>query len=119
MQNFLTAFLIAMTAAPAMADEAEIVAADARRSGEGWTFEVTLRHGDTGWDDYADGWEVLTPDGAVIGTRTLYHPHVDEQPFTRSLTGVVLPEGLDHVLIRARTSVEGWGTQRHVLRLPE
>jgi hypothetical protein len=47
-----------------------------------------LRHGDTGWDDYADGWRIETPAGEVLGTRVLHHPHVEEQPFTRSLGGV-------------------------------
>ena len=43
---------------------------------------VTVQHADTGWDHYADAWEVLAPDGTVLGTRTLLHPHTDEQPFT-------------------------------------
>ena len=44
-------------------------------------------HPDTGWDDYADGWRVLDMDGNELGMRVLHHPHVDEQPFTRSLSG--------------------------------
>ncbi|MXQ06622.1 hypothetical protein GQ651_02060 [Alphaproteobacteria bacterium GH1-50] len=96
----------------AAADDAEIVAAEARSSGSGWTFTVTLRHGDTGWDDYADGWRVVDAGGAVLGTRTLYHPHVDEQPFTRSLSGVAVPDGVDTVYIEARTNTDGWGEAR-------
>ena len=74
----------------------------------GWTFRATLEHADTGWDDYADGWRVETSDGTILGERPLLHPHVDEQPFTRSLAGVTIPEGIAEVVIRARTSVEGW-----------
>ncbi|MEL7027071.1 MAG: hypothetical protein AAGO57_07585, partial [Pseudomonadota bacterium] len=70
---------------------------------------VTLRHGDTGWDDYADGWRVELADGSVLGTRELLHPHVNEQPFTRSLSGVEIPDGTNEVFIRASTNVDGWG----------
>lgn len=74
-----------------------------------WTFHVTLRHADTGWDHYADGWGVYTPDGKVLGYRELLHPHVNEQPFTRSLSNVVLPVGATKVVIIPRDSVHGEG----------
>lgn len=81
-----------------------------------WTFHVTVEHPDTGWDDYADGWDVLTPDGTVIKpdpdspfTRLLLHPHVNEQPFTRSQSGIVVPEGVTEVRVRAHDLVDGYG----------
>ena len=104
--------------APGIADPAEIVAAEASRAGGAWSFSVTLRHADTGWDDYADGWRVVGPDGAVLGTRRLAHPHVEEQPFTRSLSGVAIPPGTDRVEIEASTSVTGWGGPRLSLTVP-
>ncbi|SLN56077.1 hypothetical protein [Pseudooctadecabacter jejudonensis] len=73
-------------------------------------FNVTLSHGDTGWDDYADGWRVELADGTVLGTRTLAHPHVDEQPFTRS-SNIAVPAGVDVVYVRASDSVGGWATR--------
>uniref|UniRef100_UPI002626C40D hypothetical protein n=1 Tax=uncultured Boseongicola sp. TaxID=1648499 RepID=UPI002626C40D len=88
-------------------------------SGSDWTFSVTLRHADTGWDDYADGWRVVTQDGTVLGTRTLFHPHVDEQPFTRSLSGVEIPEATARVFIEARTNADGWGEAQLAVDLPE
>jgi hypothetical protein len=68
-----------------------------------------VRHADTGWDHYANRWDVLAPDGTVLGTRTLLHPHENEQPFTRSLSGVSVPEGVRSVTIRANDSVHGEG----------
>ena len=103
----LAAFL-ALTA-PLQAGEADVVAAEALRTGDTWRFEVTLRHADQGWDHYADGWAVLAPDGSELGYRELLHPHVNEQPFTRSLGGVSVPEGVERVTIRAHDSVHGWG----------
>lgn len=93
---------------PALSDLPEIVAAKATPGTSGWRIDVTLRHPDTGWDHYADGWEVLSPEGEVLGTRPLAHPHEHEQPFTRSLSSVAIPAGLDHVLIRASCNVDGW-----------
>ena len=81
-----------------------------------WTFYVTVQHPDTGWEDYADGWDIVTPDGQVLKpnptdkfTRTLLHPHVDEQPFVRSQSGSVVPEGLSNVYVRAHDLVDGFG----------
>ena len=87
-------------------------------SGAGWRVDVTLRHGDTGWDDFADGWRVLAPDGRELGYRELVHPHVNEQPFTRSLSGVAIPEGLESVLIQSRTNTEGWSAETLEVAVP-
>jgi hypothetical protein len=113
MKALILAFgFCAAMAPPAVADPVEIVAATARQDAAGWSFDVTLRHPDTGWDHYAIAWELLAPDGTSLGVRELAHPHVDEQPFTRSLSGVVIPDGMDHVNIRARCLVDGWGDGR-------
>jgi hypothetical protein len=73
-------------------------------------FDVTVRHDDEGWDHYADAWQVVDPaTGEILGTRELLHPHVNEQPFTRSLRGVAVPEGVSHVVVRARCNVHGFG----------
>jgi hypothetical protein len=115
-------------ATPALADPPVVTAAVAARGDGVWQFDVTLAHPDTGWDHYADAWRIEAPDGTVLGLRELAHPHVEEQPFTRSLSGVVLPdglptdglppEGLPHVLIRPRCLTDGWATEAFVLLLP-
>ncbi len=110
-------FLALSCATPALADPAVIGAVTAQETGAGWRFDVTLSHGDTGWDDYADGWRVVTADGTVLGTRKLLHPHELEQPFTRSLSGVAIPNGVREVFVEARTSVEGWGDLRFPVEL--
>ena len=78
---------------------------------------VTIAHGDTGWDHYADAWRVVTPEGEVLGTRILHHPHVEEQPFTRSLSGVAIPREVTEVLIEARDSVHGWNPKTFPIKL--
>ncbi len=94
----------------APAGEADVVAAEAvRLTGGGWRFDVSVAHDDTGWDHYADRWDIVTADGTVLGSRVLLHPHVGEQPFTRSLGDVAIPPGIDAVILRARDSVHGLG----------
>lgn len=93
-----------LLAAPAFADPP--VVENVTVSGD--RFSVTLSHPDTGWDHYADGWEVLDADGNSLGIRELLHPHVTEQPFTRSLSGVQIPDGVTVVYVRARCNVDGW-----------
>lgn len=74
-----------------------------------YRFDVTVRHADTGWKHYANKWDVVADDGTVLGTRTLYHPHVNEQPFTRSLGNISIPPGVKTVTIRAHDLVHGYG----------
>ncbi|MHA3915381.1 hypothetical protein [Halovulum sp. GXIMD14793] len=96
-------------AMPALAGAPEIVNAAAQKVGDNWRFDVTVRHADTGWDHYADGWTVYAPDGTELGYRKLLHPHESEQPFTRSLGGVRIPNGVTQVKIRAHDNVHGDG----------
>ena len=115
--------LLALLALPGLAPpvRAEIPVIEAIRAtpqGAQWRFDVTLKHPDTGWDHYADAWEVLDADGQSLGLRVLVHPHVDEQPFTRSLGGVAFPAGTQAVFVRARCIVDGWGAVQE-FALPE
>ena len=111
------AFAAVLLPAAAHADPAVVENATATRTGDSYRFSVTLSHADTGWEDYADAWRVLAPDGTELGIRVLLHPHVTEQPFTRSQSGIVVPQGLDHVLIEARTLPDGWGGEMFRLDL--
>lgn len=118
--KYLAAFLTAvLVPATCLAGSPEILGVDAEKTGMTWRVDVTLRHPDIGWDHFADGWEVLDADGNVLGFRELMHPHVNEQPFTRSLSSLVLPDGTREVFIRARCSVEGWsGETLRVVLIP-
>jgi hypothetical protein len=101
---------VVLTAGPARAGEADVVQVEAVGQRDGtWRFMVSVRHGDTGWDHYADKWDVVAPDGAVLGTRVLLHPHEREQPFTRSLGGVKIPAQITQVTLRAHDSQHGYG----------
>jgi len=93
-------------------------------AGGTWTFHVTVRHPDSGWEDYADGWDVLAPDGIVLKpdpaspfTRLLLHPHENEQPFTRSQSGIAIPPDVTQVRVRAHDLADGYGGREVVVDL--
>lgn len=98
--------------------DVDVLFVSARSNGDGtWNFAVTLEHPDNGWEDYADGWDVVLPDGTVIKpspqlafTRLLTHPHDNEQPFTRSQNGIVIPADVTIVYVRGHELVEGYGS---------
>jgi hypothetical protein len=104
--------------APAFADPAVIQSVSPVKTDDTWRFDVTISHPDTGWDHYTDGWRVLSMDGTELGMRALHHPHVDEQPFTRSLSGVLIPPGTKQVQIQTRCLVDGWNPKMTTVKLP-
>ena len=115
----ITAFWVALLPAVTAAGEPEVLAVNAQRAGDRtYTFRVQLRHDDEGWQHYADRWEVLTPSGEVVATRVLLHPHVDEQPFTRSLGDVRVPPESGQLVIRAHDSIHGYGRKTMTIDLP-
>ena len=119
MPRFAIAVLpILVLAAPVRAGVADVLDVEVLCEEGLCVFAVTVRHDDTGWDHFADRWEVLGPDDRVLSTRVLAHPHVSEQPFTRRLPGVRIPEGLTSVRVRAHDSVHGYGGSEQPVEIP-
>jgi hypothetical protein len=101
------------------AGEADVIEVEVGRiDADTYRFEVTVRHADEGWEHFANKWEVTAPDGTVLGTRILAHPHVEEQPFTRSLSGVKIPENIAEVTVRAHDLVHEYGGKTMTVALP-
>lgn len=101
------------------AGEADVLKVDVKATGpDTFQFFVTVRHDDKGWDHYANKWDVVAPDGTVLATRTLHHPHENEQPFSRSLGGVMIPADISMVRIQAHDSVHGYGGKILTIQLP-
>ncbi|MEZ5809916.1 MAG: hypothetical protein R3D45_00750 [Rhizobiaceae bacterium] len=114
-----TVAILGLLSTAAAAGEADVV--DVRvtvEAGGTYRFDVAVRHDDTGWDHYADRWDVVGADGTVYGERVLLHPHETEQPFTRSLGGVSVPEGVGEVIVRAHDKVHGLGGREMMVTLP-
>lgn len=106
------ALIIIFQASVVQAGDVDIIAAEFKQRAGAWTVHVTLLHADTGWDHYADGWRVVDEKGAVLGHRVLYHPHVNEQPFSRSLSDIKIPAELTTVFVEAHDKVHGWSANK-------
>ncbi len=112
-------------AAEADVDVVKVRAVHASATGL-WTFHVTLQHNDTGWNNYANGWDVVLSDGSVVKrnpgdkfTRLLLHPHEHEQPFTRSQSGLLIPADQTKVVVRGHDLVDGFGGREITLDLTQ
>lgn len=112
-----TALMSALIGSQAIAGEADVLDVTVDGAGKEFRFSVTVKHADEGWDHYVNRWEVLDEAGNVLGKRILAHPHVQEQPFTRSAT-ISIPEGVKSVSVRAHDSVDGYGGREMVVKLP-
>ena len=118
-QLLIIALFIILYPSVLLAGKADIVDVEIQNSGNGlYRFDVTVAHQDEGWKHYANKWDVVAPDGTILGTRTLLHPHVEEQPFTRSLSGVAIAGTITEVTIRAHDSVHGYGGVTVTKELP-
>ena len=104
---------------PAIAGEADVLNVEMSCSDNfECDFDVTVQHADEGWEHYANKWEVASPDGTILATRVLAHPHVNEQPFTRAMRKVEIPINLSEVTVRAHDSVHGYGGKEITVKLP-
>lgn len=95
----------------ARAEAPQVTSASIAQQGDGWTVRAVIRHPDTGWDHYASGWQVLAPDGQVLAFAEITHPHPGGEPIKEELTGITLPQGVDHLMIRVRCTLDGWSAR--------
>ncbi|MGI8575126.1 MAG: hypothetical protein ACR2MA_07225 [Egibacteraceae bacterium] len=84
-----------------------------------YDLEVTISSPYDSQERYADGWRVLDQQGDVLGTHELLHPHQNEQPFTRSQTGLGLPAGTEQIVVEGRDSVNGYGGATVTVAVPD
>jgi hypothetical protein len=113
--------LLLLLSSAALAGEADVIAVAVERHAgteDVFDFRVTILSNDTGDTYYADAFEVLAPDGSLLGRRDLDHPHTNEQPFTRALESLKVPVGIERVTVRARHKPRGYDGQTVTVRLP-
>ena len=108
--------VIGLMAVTLFANEATIEDIKVTKQDETYRFSVRILHQDSGWEHYVNRYEVLDSDGNILATRVLVHPHINEQPFTRSLTAVII-KNVDVVYVRANDSVDGY-SKLYEVRLP-
>ena len=95
-------------------EHAELTAADDGT----WSLAVTVSSGYDTPQRYADGWRVLDRDGTELGRHALAHDHADEQPFTRTQTGLTIPDDVAEIVVEGRDSENGYGGTTVVVTVP-
>lgn len=95
----------------------DVIGATATRDGATWTVSATLSSPYDTPERYADAWRVVGPDGTVYGERILTHDHANEQPFTRSESGIEIPDDVSSVTIEGRDQKFGYGGDTFELEL--
>lgn len=111
LQNSLLMITLLFTTS-VLANDVEIMKVVLTKQTGTWRADVTLKHADTGWEHYADAWRLVDEKGNEIGKRTLYHPHVNEQPFTRSLSSFQISTDKNIIFVEAHDKKHGWSPNR-------
>jgi len=104
MKFFLLSVLMLSTL---LANEALVQDVKVTKQKGTYTFAVKILHEDSGWKHYVDAYEILDKEGNVLAKRVLWHPHENEQPFTRSLAHIKI-KNIKTVYVRAHDSVDGY-----------
>lgn len=87
--------------------QANITAVKTQRTIDAYTFVVTIKSDETGCEQYANWWEVLSEEGTLLYRRILVHSHPNTQPFTRS-GGILNIKPNEVVYVRAHMNTLGY-----------
>ncbi len=96
----------------------DVLDAQLEATGDTWRLSATLSSPYDTPERYADAFRALAPNGEELGVRVLLHDHANEQPFTRSLTGLEIPDDVDTVIVEGRDLEYGWGGDTVALEVP-
>ena len=107
MKNIIILFVCVLGFGFAETVQANVTAVSTQGSTGAYRFAVTLKSDETGCEQYADWWEVLSVKGELLYRRILVHSHPDTQPFTRS-GGSVKIKADDIVYVRAHMNKLGY-----------
>ncbi len=87
----------------------DVIDAELEPDGDVWRLSATLSSPYDTPERYADAFRAVAEDGTVLGVRELAHDHANEQPFTRTLTGLEIPDGVTRITVEGRDQTHGWG----------
>ncbi|WP_299763149.1 hypothetical protein [uncultured Dokdonia sp.] len=96
--------------APENEVEAAVVSVVVSGEGDTYTFNVGVSSPDTGCDQYANWWEIVSEDGTLMYRRILAHSHVNEQPFVRSGSTMNINANQE-VIVRVHMNTTGYSVK--------
>lgn len=111
-KNTLAATILSiMTITAAAADEAKVISVSGKQEQGVWRFDVTIDHTDLGWQDYVNKFRIMSPDGTVLGERPIPLPLIEERPFSRSISQIIIPADVSEIIVQAHEKKGGWGPE--------
>lgn len=122
----LALFMLAASFA-AVAGEADVIAVAVERdpgTEDVFNFRVTILSNDIDENYRAEAFEILAPDGRVLGRQEVTYTQGEqpftqgEQPFTREIENLKIPLGIDRVTVRVFHKPRGYDGQAVTIRLP-
>lgn len=87
----------------------DVIAAELEADDGTYRLAVTISSPYDSAERYASGWRVIDPAGETLAEHRLAHDHADEQPFTRTQTGLEIPGNIEQVTIEGRDLTNGYG----------
>jgi len=97
----------------------DVVDVEITADGDGtYALEITISSTYDTPERYADGWRVLDPDGEELGVMELTHDHASEQPFTRTHSGLEIPDGVTSVTVEGHDQANGYGGATQTVDVP-
>jgi len=106
-KKIMIIFICVLSIGYAQMVEANVIKVKTKEIDGAYRFSVTLKSTETGCEQYADWWEVVSKKGELLYRRILVHSHPDTQPFTRSGGSLNIDKD-DIVYVRAHMNKEGY-----------
>lgn len=98
-----------------LAGKPQVVWVELNQEARHWRITGTLSHDDAGDYHFMDRWQVLTPDGDVLGEEAFITPRVQAPERITTLRDIRLPQGTREIRVRVHDTLHGWGP---TLRIP-
>lgn len=107
MNKILIGCMLILNVSLANSIKADVIAVKTSGNEGAYRFAVTLKSNETGCEQFANWWEVLSEKGELLYRRILVHSHPDTQPFTRS-GGKLNINKYENVYVRAHMNKLGY-----------
>jgi hypothetical protein len=117
---FVTFVFIGCLSTPVFAGGADVIDGKITRDSNGrYSVFATIQHNDEEPKHFVNKFQVLTPDGKVIGEMYFLESHLHEQPFVGMAQSVKVPDGVRELRLRAHDRLHGYSGKEFKLKVPE
>ena len=117
MKTIFAVLLTLTLAFPAIADEVDVLMVKATQSDGVWAFDVTVHHPDASSEHMVDSIAIFSPDEVQLAVADIPKPSIGAANVTTQLKGVIIPEGVEFIIIRGHCNSDGWTHEGIIIAL--